>query len=86
MNDNLALCGLDWADSPNIVPPLVVGIGSVLVPWLVMRPAFGAGIPGRQDPHPPGRLRKLGTHTVSRPRNYVVARPSRSFRGPRPAL
>lgn len=32
MNDNLALWGLDWADAPNIVPPLVVGIGSVLVP------------------------------------------------------
>ncbi|MBN9492841.1 DUF2938 family protein [bacterium] len=47
--------GFDWAGLPNIVPPLVVGFGSVLAPWLVMHPAFGAGICGRNDPPPLGR-------------------------------
>lgn len=61
----LVLWGSDWADSPSIVPPLVVGIGSVLAPWLVMQPAFGAGIAGAKAPRPwAGRVRNLGTHTV----------------------
>lgn len=70
----LALWGLDWADSPSIVPPLVVGIGSVLAPWLVMQPAFGAGIAGARTAHPwAGRLRNLGTHTVYGLGLYVSA-------------
>lgn len=61
----LVLWGSEWADSPSIVPPLVVGIGSVLAPWLVMQPAFGAGIAGAKAARPwAGRVRNLGTHTV----------------------
>lgn len=62
---DLGLWGLDWADSPTVVPPLVVGIASVLAPWLVMQPAFGLGIAGAKTANPwAGRLRNLGTHTV----------------------
>lgn len=61
----LVLWGREWADSPSIVPPLVVGIGSVLAPWLVMQPALGAGIAGAKTARPwVGRLRNLGTHTA----------------------
>ena len=61
----LALWGIDWARSPTIVPPMVVGIASVAAPWFVMQPAFGLGIAGRKSPNPwPGRFRNLGTHTA----------------------
>lgn len=61
----LLLAGDSWAESPTILPALAVGLTTVLAPWLVMQPAFGAGIAGSKTPHPwPGRLRNLGTHTV----------------------
>lgn len=61
----LLLGGSSWAGSPTIWPALAVGIGTVLAPWLVMQPAFGAGIAGSKTPRPwAGRLRNLGTHTV----------------------
>ena len=43
----LAVWGLDWAQSPTIVPALVVGVGSIVAPWFVMQPALGAGPAGR---------------------------------------
>jgi hypothetical protein len=61
----LGLWGLDWAQSPTILPPMIVGVGTVLAPWLVMQPAFGAGIAGSRTPNPrAGRLRNLSTHVV----------------------
>jgi len=70
----LALWGLDWTESPSVVPPIAVGIGSVLAPWLVMQPAFGAGIAGAKTARPwAGRLRNLGTHTVYGLGLYVSA-------------
>lgn len=61
----LVLWGLDWARSPTIVPPLIVGVGTILAPWLVMQPAFGAGIAGSKTQNPTaGRVRNLSTHFV----------------------
>ncbi len=61
----LAAFGRDWADSPTILPALLVGVGSIFAPWFVMQPAFGAGIAGSKTANPwAGRLRNLGTHTI----------------------
>lgn len=61
----LLLGGDEWAESPTVWLALTVGLGTVLAPWLVMQPAFGAGIAGSKSPHPwVGRLRNLGTHAV----------------------
>ncbi len=61
----LMLAGSDWAHSPTVLPALAVGLVTVLAPWLVMQPAFGAGIAGSKSARPwAGRLRNLGTHTV----------------------
>src|SRR5690242_18584742 len=38
----LAIWGLDWARRPTLAPALIVGIGSVLAPFLVMQPGMGA--------------------------------------------
>ncbi len=57
--------GQSWMEEPTILPALLVGIGSVLAPWFVMQPAFGAGIAGARTANPrASRLRNLGTHTV----------------------
>ena len=61
----LAVWGLDWARSPSIVPPLVVGLGTIAAPWFLMQPGMGAGIAGSRTPNPTAtRLRNLGTHAV----------------------
>lgn len=61
----LLAAGGGWANSPTLLPALAVGLATVAAPWLVMQPAFGAGIAGAKNARPwPGRLRNLGTHTV----------------------
>jgi len=61
----LALVGADWLQAPTLGPALLVGLLTILAPWLVMQPAMGAGIAGSRTPDPRAtRLRNLGTHTV----------------------
>lgn len=61
----LVTWGNNWAESPTIIPPLLVGLASIAAPWFIMQPAFGAGIAGAKTPNPlASRLRNLGTHTV----------------------
>lgn len=61
----IVVWGMGWVHSPTIWPALVVGLGTVLAPWLVMQPAMGAGIAGSRTTSPSAtRLRNLGTHTV----------------------
>ena len=61
----LAIWGLEWVQSPTILPALVVGLGTIVAPWFVMQPAMGAGIAGSRTPNPRAtRLRNLGTHGV----------------------
>lgn len=61
----LAIWGLDWARSPTIWPPLLVGLGTIVAPWFVMQPAMGAGIAGSRSPNARAtRLRNIGTHAV----------------------
>jgi hypothetical protein len=61
----LLVWGLDWARSPTLLPPMLVGMGTILAPWLVMQPAMGAGIAASRTPNPgAARLRNLATHAV----------------------
>ena len=70
----LAICGLDWVQSPTILPALLVGLGTIAAPWFVMQPAMGAGIAGSRTPNPrTTRLRNLGTHAVYGVGLYVSA-------------
>lgn len=70
----LAIWGVEWLRSPTILPALLVGLGTVVAPWLVMQPAMGAGIAGSRTPNPKAtRLRKLGTHAVYGVGLYVPA-------------
>ena len=70
----LVAWGLDWARSPTPWPALIVGLGTIVAPWLVMQPAMGAGIAGSKTPNPAAtRLRNLGTHAVYGIGLYVSA-------------
>jgi len=68
------LYGISWTRSPSLVPALLVGIGTVLVPLFVMQPSMGAGIASSKTPTPWGnRVRSLLTHTVFGAGLYVAA-------------
>lgn len=61
----LAIWGVDWVQSPTILPAMLVGLGTIVAPWFVMQPAMGAGIAGSMTPNPRAtRLRNIGTHAV----------------------
>lgn len=70
----LVLGGLEWGRAPTIGPAILVGIGTILAPWLVMQPAMGAGIAGSRTPNPTAtRARNLATHAVYGIGLYVSA-------------
>ncbi|HVO05888.1 MAG TPA: DUF2938 domain-containing protein [Burkholderiaceae bacterium] len=61
----VGLYGSAWTRQPSLLPALMVGIGSVLAPWLVMQPAMGAGIASSRTKTPAkNRLRSLANHAV----------------------
>jgi hypothetical protein len=61
----LAIWGLDWARHPTIGPALIVGIGSVVAPFLLMQPGMGAGIAASRTPRPAAaRVQTLVTHAI----------------------
>lgn len=61
----LAIWGLDWARSPTILPPMLIGLGTIVAPWFILQPGMGAGIAASKTPDPrAARLRNLATHTV----------------------
>lgn len=61
----LAWSGLGWARSPTPLPALLVGVVTVLAPWLVLQPAIGAGVASSKTARPLFNATKsLVTHTV----------------------
>ena len=70
----LVLVGPGWLQAPTLGPALLVGLATILAPWLVMQPGMGAGIAGSRTPSPGAtRLRNLGTHTVYGVGLYISA-------------
>jgi hypothetical protein len=61
----IAIWGLGWIRNPTIGPALIVGIGSVVAPFLLMQPGMGAGVAASRTRHPAAaRLQSLVTHAV----------------------
>lgn len=55
----------DWLNNPRLVPALLLGVVSVLMPYLIMQPAFGFGIAAQKTANPrQARLRSLMSHSV----------------------
>ena len=61
----VVLVSSNWLDRPSLMPSLVFGIGTVLVPFLIMQPSFGLGVAASKMPNPTqARLRSLITHAI----------------------
>src|SRR6185436_14889876 len=61
----LAIWGIGWARQPTLAPALIVGIGTVLAPFLVMQPGMGAGFFASRTPKPnAARVQSVLTHAV----------------------
>lgn len=70
----IALVSGNWLARPTLLPALLFGIGTVLVPFLVMQPSFGLGIAASRAPNPTqARLRSLMAHTAFGVGLYVSA-------------
>jgi hypothetical protein len=54
-----------WLASPTLLPALLVGIGTVVIPYFIMQPSFGLGIAAAKTPNPTqARLRSLLSHAA----------------------
>jgi hypothetical protein len=63
-----------WLARPTLLPALVFGIATTLVPFFTMQPSFGLGIAASKTPNPnKARLKSLTTHTVFGAGLYVWA-------------
>jgi hypothetical protein len=63
-----------WLAQPTLLPAMIFGIGSVLVPYLIMQPSFGLGIAASRTSQPmQARLRSLMAHTAFGVGLYVSA-------------
>ena len=57
------LVGPSWLAAPELIPALIFGLATVLFPFLIMQPAFGAGIAASRMPAPAtARIRSLVAH------------------------
>jgi len=71
----LALWGLEWARQPTLAPALLVGVGTVLAPFLVMQPGMGAGFFASRTPRPgAARVQSILTHAIFGLGLYSAAR------------
>ena len=61
----LAICGLDWAQRPTLLPALLVGLSMLVAPFFIMQPGMGAGVASSKTPNPnAARLRSVLNHAV----------------------
>lgn len=59
------MIGAGWMFQPTLGPAVLFGLLTVLFPFLIMQPAFGAGIAAARTPAPmKARIKSIGTHLV----------------------
>ena len=70
----LGTFGLEWAESPTLMPALGTGIATVVAPLCILQPGMGAGIASWKTPTPVfNSLKSLITHTVFGLGMYLAA-------------
>ena len=61
----VAFVGENWLQHPVLLPATIFGVGTVLMPFFIMQPAFGLGVAASKTPNPTqARLRSLMNHTA----------------------
>lgn len=60
----VGLVGNNWLQHPTLIPAILFGVVTVLMPFFIMQPAFGLGFAASRTPNPTqARLRSLMNHT-----------------------
>ncbi|MBL8102881.1 MAG: DUF2938 domain-containing protein [Anaerolineales bacterium] len=60
----VAIVGNGWLQHPTLIPAVLFGIVTVLMPFFIMQPAFGFGLASSKTSNPTqARLRSLMNHT-----------------------
>lgn len=63
-----------WLEQPTLLPALLFGIGTVVLPLFVLQPSIGLGVAASRTANPGrARLKSLATHTVFGVGLYVCA-------------
>ncbi|MDZ7871188.1 MAG: DUF2938 domain-containing protein [Rheinheimera sp.] len=66
--------GGQWLAAPTLAPALILGAVTVLMPFLLMQPAFGLGVAAAKTPAPwQARLKSLSSHLMFGLGLYVSA-------------
>jgi hypothetical protein len=66
--------GSSWLHQPTLLPAVFFGLGTVVMPFCLMQPAFGAGFAASNTPNPnSARLRSLHAHLSFGVGLYVAA-------------
>lgn len=74
--------GSAWLERPSLLPALLVGVSTVLAPFLLMQPGMGAGVAARLTKRPSAaRLQSLVTHTVFGVGLYLAGWAARFLQG-----
>ena len=61
----VAFVGNNWLQHPKLIPAIIFGVITVLMPFFIMQPAFGLGLAASKTPNPTqARLRSLMNHTA----------------------
>ena len=70
----VAIVSADWLIRPTLVPAVLFGVVTVVVPFLIMQPSLGMGIAAAKAPSPTeARLKSLMAHTAFGVGLYVSA-------------
>lgn len=70
-----AICGVQWARSPTLLPALLIGIVTVVAPLFILQPALGAGIASSKTSRPTfNTIKSLITHLVFGVGLFLAAR------------
>jgi hypothetical protein len=70
----IALAGNNWLQRPTLIPAIVFGVITVLMPFFIMQPAFGLGFAASKTSSPTqARFRSLINHTLFGAGLYLFA-------------
>jgi uncharacterized membrane protein YagU involved in acid resistance len=70
----VALVSNNWRQHPILIPAIIFGVVTVLVPFFIMKPAFGLGFVASKTSNPTqARFRSLMNHTVFGAGLYLFA-------------
>jgi hypothetical protein len=61
----LGVVSNNWLVNPDLLPALLTGIVTLVIPFFIMQPAMGLGIAAAKTPHPwQARLKSTMTHVI----------------------